>query len=596
MKKEKYQNKSNKINSKEKFSKRIIPLIMIFTIFISLVAYSKNSSAENNKVNNPSVELNVEKLNKDKVKISLNNFTPVVKSLQLSIGINGNAKFEEDSINWTVTSDSNDVKTHVKMSNDKKNMELFIVSKEALNKVGGILDICEINVSKVSGGSSAYSIDAKLNSDGIAYSYVVNDTNKEISGIDMANLSEDKLTISSSPIISLKKSNAIADGKIIISKYDSFDPKSYIEVTDEEDGVISNDKVSVEGKVNTKIVGSYSITYSVADSEENSSSLTAIVIVEDILGDDENSPIISVNNSDSNKLTISSGDNINLNDYITAVDYLGRYIYVEINGDYDLTNPGSYIITAVATDRFGKISEKEITLIVEDASIPDNPDVENKGYKFKATVTNSKGNIVVGKKFNLYKVEVKNRLFRSDSEELIYISTLESDKNGEISYEVEKPGKYILKQIDSLTGNEIAELEIRFELTEENKGNIITIQDIIIKDNTSEPESPDEPGNPDVPSNPENPDKPGNPDVPSNPENPDEPGNPDVPSNPENPDEPVKPGVPSNPENPDESGNNNDNKNDLPQTGQGIFYGITIFIALLIAGSGMYLVREKKKQ
>ncbi|WP_367280681.1 LPXTG cell wall anchor domain-containing protein, partial [uncultured Clostridium sp.] len=51
-----------------------------------------------------------------------------------------------------------------------------------------------------------------------------------------------------------------------------------------------------------------------------------------------------------------------------------------------------------------------------------------------------------------------------------------------------------------------------------------------------------------------------------------------------------------NPENPDESGNNNDNKNDLPQTGQGIFYGITIFIALLIAGSGMYLVREKKKQ
>lgn len=91
MKKEKYQNKSNKINSKEKFSKRIIPLIMIFTIFISLVAYSKNSSAENNKVNNPSVELNVEKLNKDKVKISLNNFTPVVKSLQLSIGINGNA-------------------------------------------------------------------------------------------------------------------------------------------------------------------------------------------------------------------------------------------------------------------------------------------------------------------------------------------------------------------------------------------------------------------------------------------------------------------------------------------------------------------------
>lgn len=444
-------------------------------------------------------------------------------------------------------------------------MELFIVSKDALNKVGGTLDICEINVSKVSSGSSAYSIDAKLNSDGIAYSYVVNDTNKEIIGIDMANLSEDKLTISSAPIISLKKSNAIADGKIIISKGDSFDPKSYIEVNDEEDGIISNDKVTVEGKVNTKIVGSYSITYRVADSEENISSLTAIVIVEDILGDDENSPIISVNNSDSNKLTISAGDNINLNDYITAVDYLGRPIFVEINGDYDLTNPGSYIITAVATDRFGKVSEKEITLIVEESFTPD---LEKKGYKFKATVTDSKGNIVVGEKFKLYKVEVKNRLFRSDSEELVYIATLESNENGEISYEVEKAGKYLLKQIDSSTGNEIADLEIRFELTEENKGNIITIQDIVIKDNASEPENPDEPSVPDNPNEPESPDEPSVPDNPNNPENPD-----------------------------NNSGNaNNDNKNDLPQTGQGIFYGITIFIALLIIGSGMYLVVEKKRQ
>ena len=43
--------------------------------------------------------------------------------------------------------------------------------------------------------------------------------------------------------------------------------------------------------------------------------------------------MITVNNSDSDKLTITAGDTVDLNDYITAVDYLGRTIVVEIKGD-----------------------------------------------------------------------------------------------------------------------------------------------------------------------------------------------------------------------------------------------------------------------
>ena len=160
MKKEIYQKRSERRNAKKKVNKKIIPLVIIFTLFISVFAYSKNSSADNNKVSNPSVELNVEKISRDKVKIALSNFMPVIKSLQINLEIDGNVKFEEDSINWLVSSDSNDVKTHVKLSSDKKSMEIFIVSNDALNKVGGTLDICEIEVSKASSGSSAYSIDA----------------------------------------------------------------------------------------------------------------------------------------------------------------------------------------------------------------------------------------------------------------------------------------------------------------------------------------------------------------------------------------------------------------------------------------------------
>ena len=603
MKKEIYQKRSERRNAKKKVNKKIIPLVIIFTLFISVFAYSKNSSADNNKVSNPSVELNVEKISRDKVKIALSNFTPVIKSLQINLEINGNVKFVEDSINWIVSSDSNDVKTHVKMGSDKKSMEIFIVSNDALNKVGGTLDICEIEVSKISNGSSAYSIDASVNSDGISYSYVVNDTNKQVSGIDMANLSEDKLTINSLPVISLKNSSSIVDGKIVISKGDTFDAKSYIEVTDEEDGVISTDNVTVEGKVNTKIVGSYAITYSVADTEGDISSLETTVIVEDIAEDNATNPVITVNNSDSDKLTISAGDNVDLNEYITAVDYLGRPITVEITGDYDLTTPGTYIITAIATDRFGNVSEKEITLVVEKSDDSSDSDGVSKAYKFKATITNSEGKVVAGEKFNLYKIEVKKRWFRADSENLIYISTLESNEEGEIYAELEEAGKYVLKQVNSVTGNEVTDSEVTIELTEDNKGNVITIPDIVINDATSgDSGSNDDNGN--------NDDNGINGDTGT-----DDSGSGDIgtgdsdsgnPGDNGNTDNSNKPEVPVNPEDPDSSDNSNngvtnddkiteENKNDLPKTGQGIFYGVTIAVAVIVIGSGVYLVAKKKK-
>ena len=603
MKKEIYQKRSERRNAKKKVNKKIIPLVIIFTLFISVFAYSKNSSADNNKVSNPSVELNVEKISRDKVKIALSNFMPVIKSLQINLEIDGNVKFEEDSINWIVSSDSNDVKTHVKMGSDKKSMEIFIVSNDALNKVGGTLDICEIEVSKISNGSSAYSIDASVNSDGISYSYVVNDTNKQVSGIDMANLSDDKLTINSLPVISLKNSSSIVDGKIVISKGDTFDAKSYIEVTDEEDGVISTDNVTVEGKVNTKIVGSYAITYSVADTEGDISSLETTVIVEDIAEDNATNPVITVNNSDSDKLTISAGDNVDLNEYITAVDYLGRPITVEITGDYDLTTPGTYIITAIATDRFGNVSEKEITLVVEKSDDSSDSDGVSKAYKFKATITNSEGKVVAGEKFNLYKIEVKKRWFRADSENLIYISTLESNEEGEIYAELEEAGKYVLKQVNSATGNEVTGSEVTIELTEDNKGNVITIPDIVINDATSG----DSGSNGNNGSNDDN----GN----NGDSGTDDSGSGDIGTGDSdsgnlgdngNTDNSNKPEVPVNPEDPDSSDNSNngvtnddkiteENKNDLPKTGQGIFYGVTIAVAVIVIGSGVYLVTKKKK-
>lgn len=381
MKPDNFEKRSVRRANKKRYKKRIISVIAISAVAITAFAVSKNISADNKqKSSNVSVELNVEKLERDKVQIELENFTPVIKSLQLSLKIDGNAKFREDSIKWLVESSANegssDLKTHVKMSSDKKSMDIFIVSSEPLVKNGGTIEICEVNVDKDSVGKSAYSIEANANADGVAYSYVINDTNRQVSGIDMANLSEEKLTINSAPVISLKSSPAIVDGNIIVSKDDTFDAKSYIEVNDEEDGEISLDNVTVTGKVDTKKVGTYSIKYSVTDSEGDEAVLEQTVIVEEVNIDDVTPPIITVNNNgqEDGKLVITEGEVENLLDLISAVDYLGRDINVNIEGNYDLNVAGEYNITIVATDRFGNESKKDIVLTVEKAPVdPDQP-------------------------------------------------------------------------------------------------------------------------------------------------------------------------------------------------------------------------------
>lgn len=362
--------------AKKKYTRRFLSIVAVSAVVMSGFAYSKNSSADNKKESqNVSVELSTEKIDRDTVKIQLDNFAPLVKSIQLNVAIDGNAKFKENTIKWLANSDSNDVKTHVKMGDGNKSMQIFIVSDEPLNRVGANLEICEIDVEKASIGSSAYTIDSKL-VDGAAYSYVLNDTNKQVTGTDMANLSEDKLTINSAPVISLKSSTSIVDGNIVISKGDTLDAKSYIVVNDEEDGEISLDKVTVTGKVDIKKVSTYSITYSVTDNDGDTTTLDQTVIVEDVNKDDVTAPVINVNKNGVNgeDLTFVAGDDVNLSDYITAVDYSGRNIEVKITGDYNLDKAGTYKITVIAEDRFGNKVEEEVTIVVtEKTSEPSEP-------------------------------------------------------------------------------------------------------------------------------------------------------------------------------------------------------------------------------
>ena len=576
-----FENRATRRNNKKKKNKRFVNLMAISTVTAVIFAYSINGVADNKKVSNKvAVELGVEKIEKDKVKIKLDNFTPVIKSLQLSLKIDGNAKFKENSIEWLVKSKSNDIKTHTKISDDKKSMEIFIISNEPLDKNGGELEICEINVTKDGNGSSAYTINANVNNDGNSYSYIINDTNKQVSGNDIANLNMEKLTINSSPVISLKNLATVVDGNIFVSKGEDFDAKSYIVVNDEEDGEIPVDKVVVTGKVDTKKVGTYNINYSVSDSEGEVTNLKQTVIVEEVANQEISKPIITImnNGQEVDKIVVTKGDELDLSKYISAVDYLGGTINPEIIGSYDVNKAGTYELTVRATDRFNNVSEKSLTLVVEKKVI------NAPSMNAAPVIIANDVELVVGDKFNeLDNVKV---IDEEDGEIPVDKVVVESD------VDTTKVGNYkvIYSVTDSngATTTKTINVKVSMKMVELEPSNPI------------KPEKPDEsttPGNPELPDNPsipENPDDSGN----------DNSGNINKPGNGSGSNDKVEaPDVPVTPETPkDDNSNtstdnkvNSGNKNEIPKTGQGIFYGITITFAVLIIGFGVYFLKKKNK-
>ena len=576
-----FENRATRRNNKKKKNKRFVNLMAISTVTAVIFAYSINGVADNKKVSNKvAVELGVEKIEKDKVKIKLDNFTPVIKSLQLSLKIDGNAKFKENSIEWLVKSKSNDIKTHTKISDDKKSMEIFIISNEPLDKNGGELEICEINVTKDGNGSSAYTINANVNNDGNSYSYIINDTNKQVSGNDIANLNMEKLTINSSPVISLKNLATVVDGNIFVSKGEDFDAKSYIVVNDEEDGEIPVDKVVVTGKVDTKKVGTYNINYSVSDSEGEVTNLKQTVIVEEVANQEISKPIITImnNGQEVDKIVVTKGDELDLSKYISAVDYLGGTINPEIIGSYDVNKAGTYELTVRATDRFNNVSEKSLTLVVEKKVI------NAPSMNAAPVIIANDVELVVGDKFN----------------ELDNVKVID-EEDGEI------PVDKVVVESDVDT-TKVGNYKVIYSVTDSNGAT--TTKTINVKVSMKmvelEPSNPIKPEKPDEPTTPGNPELPDNPSIPENPDDSgnDNSGNINKPGNGSGSDDKVEaPDVPVTPETPkDDNSNtstdnkvNSENKNEIPKTGQGIFYGITIAFAVLIIGFGVYFLKKKNK-
>ena len=347
-----------KVNTKTKVI--ALSTAAVMTTAIYLKSDNVTNAEQYAQVSDNAIELNVDKQNKDTIKLSLSNFSDLAKSLQLSVKIEGNATFTDDSIKWLVKSQNDDLKTDVKISADKKQMDIFILSNSNIEIDGGLLEICEINVAKENKNSTeGYTVVPNVNSEGIAYNYIIDGTNKQVKGSDIVNSSKDKLTVNTAPVISLVESPKIVEGNIIIKTGDVFKPLEYVKATDDEDG----EEVNITANslnVNNKKPGSYKVTYTATDKEGESTNLDVNVIVEEVQQSVSN-PVMNITNKN---IQIRQGDKFDPLAGVTATDYQGRKLTVNVTGSYDVEVVGSYVLTYTVTDTYGNTITDTATLEV----------------------------------------------------------------------------------------------------------------------------------------------------------------------------------------------------------------------------------------
>ena len=101
-----------------------------------VIAYASNEASKKEAEQSvDTANLIVEKIGKDKVKISVDNVENTVKAFQLSLKIDGNVKFKDSNIKWLLNEDNKVqektdklIETDYVLNSDSKEIDKFVES------------------------------------------------------------------------------------------------------------------------------------------------------------------------------------------------------------------------------------------------------------------------------------------------------------------------------------------------------------------------------------------------------------------------------------------------------------------------------------
>lgn len=141
-----------------------------------------------------------------------------------------------------------------------------------------------------------------------------------------------------------------------------FDYKKFVTITDNFDEKVTD--VKIEGKVDTKKIGSSKIVLTATDSSGNSTKKEFNVNVADL-----SAPQLSLTKS---RVEVKKGGKINLKDYIkSAQDVKDGNLksQVKISGSVNTKKTGKYTITYTVKDKAGNTTKKTLKVEVYDPEI-----------------------------------------------------------------------------------------------------------------------------------------------------------------------------------------------------------------------------------
>lgn len=203
--------------------------------------------------------------------------------------------------------------------------------------------------------------------------------------------------------------------------------QKYIQAIDNVDGDVSS-FIKTDKALDTKKLGTQSITVSVDDNAGNSTNETYEFYVSD-----NTAPIIKLTKGAN--VTVDYGKTFNYKNYVSVTDnYDSKVATVDVEGTVNVKKEGTYPLTITATDSSGNSTSKTLNVKVEDISGP--------------TITLSKSSVSIekGKKF-----DAKS-----------YLKSATDNKDGNLTSKVKISG--------SVNNSKVGKYTITYSITD-NAGN-----------------------------------------------------------------------------------------------------------------------------
>lgn len=333
------------------------------------VIASNSESTENNFI------LDVEKVDSDTVKVSLDNIEDIPRALQFSLKLDGVVLKEEDGtpiIKDLINKNKSDkIITDYTYNKETNTIDVLITAEDSIPKNGNEVEVFELDIAAASNNESRkYSITNEENSE---YKYVSNANKEYVKGVSVANA---QLTLNTNPIIKMNENSYIEinEGETLQLTLDNLKEKG-LQIEDAE-----NDAVTLEIKdVNDKVIKDFKGTeegiydlYITANDDFGGESETLKVQVK--VNAVDQGPTITKDGNELKDVSINAGEVFDLMAGVKAVDINGNSVDVKVTSDdvlnLDPEEDAKYTITYTASDIHGRTTVKTITLSVKANKAP----------------------------------------------------------------------------------------------------------------------------------------------------------------------------------------------------------------------------------